>query len=97
MALKLHFFFHAMALRPGRFEHLSHLVGAMRQSGVQVSNALTSLRARLQKDSRGAVMTEYVVIVGTVSVVIAGALAAVGPLLLASYERSRSILVSPFP
>lgn len=97
MALKLHLFIHAMALRPGRFEHLSHLVGAVRKSGVQVSTALASLRTRLHKDTQGAIMTEYVVIVGTVSLVVASALVAVGPLLLASYERSRSMIVSPFP
>lgn len=61
---------------------------------------LTRLRARLLelvKDKRGAVTTEYVVVVGTTGLLLVGALVSVGPLLLASYERSRALLIAPFP
>lgn len=51
----------------------------------------------LVDDNRGAITTEYVVIVGTTSLLIVGALVSVGPLLLASYERSRALLIAPFP
>jgi Flp pilus assembly pilin Flp len=51
----------------------------------------------LVADSRGAMTSEYVVVVGTVSLLLVGALVSVGPLLLASYERSRALLIAPFP
>ena len=51
----------------------------------------------LVRDKRGAITTEYVIIVGTMSLLIVGALVSVGPLLLASYERSRALLIAPFP
>ncbi len=49
------------------------------------------------RDKRGAITTEYVIVVGTMSLLIVGALVSVGPLLLASYERSRALLIAPFP
>ena len=61
---------------------------------------LTRLRARLLelvRDKKGAVTTEYVVVVGTTGLLLVGALVSVGPLLLASYERSRALLIAPFP
>lgn len=48
-------------------------------------------------DARGAVMSEYVVLVGTVGVVVGAAIAALGPSLLASYYRARGILLVPMP
>jgi Flp pilus assembly pilin Flp len=51
----------------------------------------------LVRDKRGAITTEYVIVVGTMSLLIVGALVSVGPLLLASYERSRALLIAPFP
>jgi Flp pilus assembly pilin Flp len=51
----------------------------------------------LVADNRGAMTSEYVVVVGTVSLLLVGALVSVGPLLLASYERSRALLIAPFP
>ena len=52
---------------------------------------------RLGSDEGGAMTSEYVVLVGTVGLMIVSAVVAVGPLLLASYERSRAILIGPFP
>jgi Flp pilus assembly pilin Flp len=51
----------------------------------------------LVRDKRGAITTEYVIVVGTMSLLIVGALVSVGPLLLAGYERSRALLIAPFP
>lgn len=60
-----------------------------------------SLRAlRLQKvvrDRRGAAMTEYVALLGTVCIAAAAAISALGPHLIANYERSQGIILSPFP
>jgi Flp pilus assembly pilin Flp len=53
--------------------------------------------AELVADERGAMTTEYVVLVGTVSLLVVGALVSVGPLLLNSYEKSRAVLIGPFP
>lgn len=52
---------------------------------------------RLLEDQRGALTTEYVVVVGTLSLLVVGALVSVGPILLSSFERSRALLISPFP
>jgi Flp pilus assembly pilin Flp len=54
-------------------------------------------RLLLVRDSRGAVSTEYVVLVGTVGLAAVFALVAVGPVLVKGFERSRNILTSPFP
>jgi Flp pilus assembly pilin Flp len=58
---------------------------------------LRTLAARLVRDERGAVMSEYVVLLGAAGLVIAAAIAGLGPSLVASYDRARSILVSPMP
>ena len=97
MALKLHFLESAMALRPGPLSQMSSMWGSLCRSGASRLASLTSGTKRLVSDERGVVMTEYVVVVGVVSLAIASALVAVGPLLLASYERSRAILIGPFP
>lgn len=49
------------------------------------------------RDTRGAVSTEYVVLVGTIGLATVFALVAVGPVLVQGFERSRNILTSPFP
>lgn len=48
-------------------------------------------------DSRGAVMTEYVVLLGTVCIAFAAAIVGLGPALVANYERSQAVILSPFP
>lgn len=59
--------------------------------------ALQYLVRGLSRDERGAVMTEYVVLVGVVGLGIAAAIAGMGPTLLAGYERARGILICPIP
>jgi Flp pilus assembly pilin Flp len=51
----------------------------------------------LHDDERGVVMVEYVVLVGTVMLGLAAALAALGPEVLGAYERTRAMLYAPFP
>lgn len=48
-------------------------------------------------DGRGAVMTEYVVLLGTVTIAFAAAILGLGPSLVANYEKSQGTLLSPFP
>ncbi len=67
-----------------------------------VVSAGTGRRARkglswFTADSRGAVMTEYVVLLGVCSIAIAAAIMGLGPRLVANYERSQGILLAPFP
>ena len=62
------------------------------------SRAPTESRVRsLLVDEQGAVMVEYVVILGVVSLGVAAAIAGLGPLLLAAFERARGILIAPMP
>lgn len=51
----------------------------------------------LASDGRGAIMTEYVVLLGTVCIGFAAAILGLGPSLVANYERSQAIILSPFP
>lgn len=60
------------------------------------SAVLLQLRA-MRDDPSGAVMSEYVVLVGVVGLVVMTALVGIGPQLLSSYERSRGILMCPLP
>ena len=55
------------------------------------------VRRSLARDERGAAMTEYVVLLGAVGIGVAAAIAALGPSLVASYDRSRTILIGPMP
>ncbi|MCB9579781.1 MAG: hypothetical protein H6717_22335 [Polyangiaceae bacterium] len=52
---------------------------------------------RFMADRRGAIMAEYVVLLSTVTIAWAVAILALGPSLIAGYERSQGILLSPFP
>jgi len=62
----------------------------------ELSSALLRLRA-LRDDQSGAVMSEYVVLLGVVGLVVMTALVGIGPQLLSSYERSRGIFMCPLP
>jgi hypothetical protein len=42
-------------------------------------------------------MVEYVVLLGVVAIAAAVAIAGLGPVLLASYERAKGILIAPIP
>jgi Flp pilus assembly pilin Flp len=52
---------------------------------------------KLIQDRRGAAMTEYVALLGTVCITMAAAISALGPSLVANYERSQAIILAPFP
>ena len=54
-------------------------------------------RSALWRDEGGEAMTEYVVLLGTVSLGVAAAIAALGPTIVDSYERARAMLISPMP
>jgi len=56
----------------------------------------SSLRGLLE-DRRGAVTTEYVVLVGTIGFAVLFALLTVGPQLVTDFARSRDITASPVP
>jgi Flp pilus assembly pilin Flp len=62
-----------------------------------MASRVTDRAPSLLRDTRGAVMTEYVVLLGTVSLTIAVAIAALGPPLVRSYETTRDVLLLPFP
>jgi Flp pilus assembly pilin Flp len=51
----------------------------------------------LLRDGRGAIMTEYVVLLGTVTIAFAAAILGLGPSLVANFERSQGVILSPFP
>lgn len=51
----------------------------------------------LLADERGAVSTEYVVLLGTVGLVVVFSLVAVGPTLVRDYEFTRTYLAAPIP
>lgn len=69
-------------------------------ASVATSRLLPAAKRRvggLCLDSRGAVMTEYVVLLGVCSIAISAAIMGLGPKLVANYERSQGILLAPFP
>ncbi|MEQ9320139.1 MAG: hypothetical protein RIF41_13325 [Polyangiaceae bacterium] len=47
--------------------------------------------------TRGAVSTEYVIVVGAVGLLFMAAMVAIGPGLVESYDITRSVVASPFP
>ncbi len=63
-----------------------------------IDKVLCFLRIReLTPDDRGAVMTEYVVILGTVSIGLAVAVFGLGPAIVDGYARARGIVLMPYP
>jgi hypothetical protein len=53
--------------------------------------------SKLLGATRGAISTEYVIVVGTVALLFAAAMVAVAPGMLQSYETTRSVIASPYP
>jgi hypothetical protein len=51
----------------------------------------------LRANQRGAISTEYVVIVGTMGLVVAFAIVKMGPRLLEDFRGTRSVIMSPLP
>lgn len=70
--------------------------GRLRGSRGPYRGLLSRLR-RLNNDSSGEIVVEYVVIVGCAAIAMAVSLAAVGPKVVRAYEKTRNTLYSPFP
>ena len=51
----------------------------------------------LIKDRRGAIPTEYVVLVGTMGLAVVFALVTVGPKLVKDFQRARNVTAAPIP
>ncbi len=59
--------------------------------------SLAKLADSAMRDERGALSAEYVILVGTVGLIAAGALVSIGPEILAGYQHARDTLASPVP
>jgi len=64
-----------------------------------IYRAMTTLRKglKLKRDTRGAVSTEYVVLVGTMGLAVVFALVAIGPGLVKNFTLTRTVIAAPFP
>ena len=51
----------------------------------------------IAKDERGAIATEYAVVIGVCAIVVAAALASLGAAIVTSYQGGRTTLMSPTP
>ncbi len=61
---------------------------------------LKSLRRMVDAGSigtRGSAMTEYIVILGTVSIGLAISIVALGPTVVHGYNRARGMILMPYP
>jgi Flp pilus assembly pilin Flp len=58
---------------------------------------MTILRRLLTRDERGAVSTEYVVLMGAVGIGVVFALVAVGPTLVRDFQSTRTVIAAPIP
>jgi Flp pilus assembly pilin Flp len=62
------------------------------------SSPRTAMKKRsLLKDRRGAITTEYVVLVGTMGLAVVFALVTVGPRLVKDFQRARNVTAAPIP
>jgi hypothetical protein len=62
------------------------------------STAVSPTKAHgLARDVRASVTAEYVIVVGTVSLVVTGALIGIGPKLVSAYVQARNVLAQPLP
>ncbi len=57
----------------------------------------TLRRLLLTRDERGAVSTEYVVLMGAVGIGVVFALVAVGPTLVKDFQSTRTVIAAPVP
>ncbi len=58
---------------------------------------MATIRQLLTRDQRGAVSTEYVVLMGAVGLGVVFALVAIGPTLVKDFETTRTVIAAPFP
>lgn len=71
----------------------SEPAGACAMDDTRIARSLL----RLLDDRKGAVAVEYVVLLGVCAIGAAAAIVGWGPALVANYETSQGILLSPFP
>jgi hypothetical protein len=60
-----------------------------------IAPTMKAPKRKIRTGTRGAVTTEYIVLIGTVALGVAAALFALGPPLVASYDLTRSVIASP--
>jgi Flp pilus assembly pilin Flp len=53
--------------------------------------------SKMLRDTRGAVLTEYVAVVGLVALGFVATMVAMGPKLVEAYQKTRNMVASPFP
>jgi Flp pilus assembly pilin Flp len=58
---------------------------------------MATIRQLLSRDQRGAVSTEYVVLMGAVGLGVVFALVAIGPVLVKDFQTTRTVIAAPFP
>jgi Flp pilus assembly pilin Flp len=73
-----------------------HVAALLDPAPLGATDSLRDMR-KLLKDKRGAVQTEYVVLVGTIGLAFVFAMITVGPKLVKDFERARNITASPIP
>ncbi len=61
------------------------------------SNVAPRSGRALLRDRRGAISTEYVVLVGTMGLAFVFAMLTVGPKLVKDFQRARDVTASPIP
>jgi Flp pilus assembly pilin Flp len=90
--------------RVGLISRRSDIFTRVRARHAECDEGSTTMKAlrrrRLEKlthDTRGAAMTEYVVLVGAVGLAVVVALVTAGPSLVKDFQRSRQMLVAPSP
>ena len=69
----------------------------MRELERLLGRVARATRRSFVRDERGSVPTEYVILMGTVGLIVAGALVAIGPQIIAGYQHARDTLASPLP
>ena len=62
-----------------------------------MGSMMATLRQLLGDDTRGAVSTEYVVLMGAVGLVVVFSLVAIGPGLVKDFQTTRTVIAAPVP
>ena len=62
-----------------------------------MGSMMATLTQLLRDDTRGAVSTEYVVLMGAVGLVVVFSLVAIGPTLVKDFETTRTVIAAPVP
>jgi hypothetical protein len=69
----------------------------MQKQVSSIRKGCSNLLRRLRIGTSGAVSSEYVLLLGAAGIVISAAIISIGPGLVSSYGRARTIIVSPSP